>query len=81
MSDLRKFVDDRLTAMHDRPHLWSWSKEAFALQVMLLVEIVSGDIKNRDLLSKFFQGTCVSNDHIDEAWARSVVEIARKELP
>ena len=83
MKDPRQFVDDRLVAMHAHPGMWSGSKEAFALQVMLLVEIVSDDnFEGQRLLKKFFPGTNgVTNEPIDDEWARRAVEIARKELP
>lgn len=81
MKDLRQFVDDRLTAMHARPGMWAGSKEAFALQVVLLVEIVSENFECRRLLAKFFPGTNrVSSDPLDDAWARGIVEIARAAL-
>ena len=79
---MRPFVDDRLSAMHARPGMWAYSKEAFALQVALLVEVVSNDFSCARLLSKFFPGTnAVPKEGFDDAWARSIVEIARKELP
>jgi len=82
MKDLRQFVEDRLTAMHARPGMWAGSKEAFALQVLLLVEIVSkDDFDKRRLLRKFFPGTnTVANEPIEDGWARHVVDTAREEL-
>lgn len=83
MKDLRQFVDERLSVMHARPRMWAGSKEAFALQLLLLVEIVAEEnFDCRSLLGKLFPGTnAISNDPIDDAWARGAVEIARKELP
>ena len=87
MKDLRCFVDDRLTAMYARPGMWAGSKEAFALQVTLLVEIASRldcqqPAKAHALLQKFFPGaSSVPSEQIDDTWARAVIEIARKELP
>lgn len=82
MKDLRQFVDDRLVAMHARPGMWAGSKEAFALQVALLVEIVSEDFECQRLLKKFFPGSnSIPSEQLDDAWARGIVEIARKELP
>lgn len=87
---LRRFVDRRLTAMHARPSMWAGSKEAFALQVALLIEIASEDFdcqqpvkhSSHALLQKFFPGrNSVPSEPIDDAWARDVIEIARKELP
>lgn len=79
---LRSFVDERLSAMHARPHMWATSKEGFVLQVALLVEVVSSDFSCAQLLSKFFPGTnAVPKEGFDDAWARSIVDVARKELP
>ena len=82
MKDLRRFVDERLTAMHARPGMWGGTNQAFALQLLLLVEIVSEDFSCPRLLGKLFPGTnVVSNEVLDDAWARNAVDIARGELP
>ena len=79
---LRPFVDERLCAMHARPKMWAGNKESFALQVALLVEVVSSDFSCAQLLSKFFPGTnAVPTEDFDDAWAHAIIEIARKELP
>jgi hypothetical protein len=84
MKDPRQFVDARLTAMHARPRIWAWSKEAFALQIILLIEIALNFPEAFDaqsLLQKFLPDTTVSSkDWVDDTWARSVIEIVRKEL-
>jgi hypothetical protein len=85
--DLRQFVEERLTAMHARPHMWAWTKEGFALQVALLVEVLAGeDFESQHLLGKLFpenkEGVVPSaSGSFDDAWAHGVVEIARQELP
>lgn len=81
MKDLKQFVDSRLTAMHATPDMWAGSKESFALQVALLVEIATEDFEVHRLLKKFFPGTNrISGDPFDDEWARNIIEIARKEL-
>ena len=82
LMELRQFVNERLTAMHLRPQMWAWSKEAFALQVTLLAEVMSKDYKSQRLLDKFFPGTNrIPNEAFDDAWAHRIVKIARDELP
>jgi hypothetical protein len=87
MKELRQFVEDRLTAMHARPAMWAGSKEAFVLQVVLLVEVMSPDNvqwKPSHLLAKFFPGpgpNRIPDEPVDDVWARRIVEIAREELP
>ena len=87
MRDLRQFVEERLDAMHARPRMWAWTKEGFALQVVLLVEVLAGeDFKGQHLLGKMFpenkNGDVASaSGSFDDAWAHGVVEIARQELP
>ena len=79
----RQFAEEHLNEMHARPGMWASSKEAFVLQILLLVEIATGcdAVDLHRLLREFFPGTnAVPNEPFDDAWARQIVEIARKEL-
>lgn len=83
MKDVLQFVRDRLGAMGDRPAMWASSREAFALQVVLLVDVAADEAVGSALFRTLFPGTAstVLSEPLDDAWARHVVELARQELP
>jgi hypothetical protein len=39
LTSIKRFIKERLTAMAERPEMWAPTKEAFLLQLALLVEV------------------------------------------
>lgn len=78
-ADLRSFVERRLLEMRSCPHMWAWTKEGFAMQVSLLVEIVSDADPSRFIQQIFPQGTSGS-ERLDDTWACEVIDVACVEL-
>lgn len=79
-----EFARARFESMSDRPRMWAGTKEAFALQLVLLVEIVQlPDAMGNDthLMTKLFgPGNAVPQDALTDEWAHQSVAIIRKHL-
>jgi hypothetical protein len=79
----REFAIDRLRALWRTPTLWAATREAFAAQVALLLELL--DVDPRVLVQKAFKvpHTCAADRDkltapVDDDWARAFVDEAAK---
>lgn len=88
--NVSEFVDARLVEFYQRPQMWAGTKEAFGLQLVLLVEIfflntaaqaAQSNEHSRKLMPLIFgPGNTVSPDRLDDEWARERVVIVRRYL-
>lgn len=82
---MHKFVQDRLFAMEQCPEMWAGTKEAFGLQLILLVDVLhhtnSNTTKVHELMGLVFgPGNSTPMEFLNDVWARERVEIVRKYL-
>lgn len=89
---IREFIEERLTSMANRPTMYAGNTESFITQLCLLVEIswIGSNVsfysshKINSLMAELCgkeHGCVCPNKPIEENWAKSRVEIARKHLP
>lgn len=80
-ASLRQFALARIAAMADRPLAWAATREAFGLQLVLLVEIGRGrpshvEASREAMRAVFGPGPAIGEGY-DEAWARQAAAAAR----
>jgi hypothetical protein len=79
----RPFVIERLRALRRTPGMWAYTREAFAAQIWLLLELVG--VEYRSLFEKTFKvpHTCAADtaklaERLDDSWAQALVNEAAK---
>lgn len=91
---MKEFVVQRLEHMAETPHMWAVTKEGYALQVLLLLEILeaeSGKTLRSGALSALQKlhpsgnfckrvGSEILGERLDDAFAAEVMRIARELL-
>lgn len=77
----RAFAIDRLCALQRAPGMWAHTREAFAAQVALLLELL--DVDPRKLVQREFEvpHTCAADPAklvapVDDLWARGFIDQA-----
>lgn len=78
VTDVRKFALERIAFMAARPLMWAGSREAFGLQLVLLVEIATQDgfLRAAAMRAVFGPGVTIGEGY-DEAWARKATAAAK----
>ena len=78
---MRTFVADRLRVLRRTPQMWSYTREAFAAQVSVLLQLI--EVDDRPLHRKIFgiPGTSAADPdklmaRVDDAWAGVYVDEA-----
>lgn len=76
---IKEFIADRIKSMRERPAMWAGTKEAFGLQLLLLVELdhvrefakhMPSTTQLKLMNQLFGPGNIVRNEPLDEEWAK-----------
>lgn len=76
--DVKAFVTKRVKLMHRAPQAWASRREAFALQLLVMLELI--EIQDSfNFMARVFgePGTCAAqglDERVDDNWARRLIE-------
>ncbi len=90
VTDIDKFIKERIHGMQKAPLMWTYTREAFAAQLCVLLELYDqnnyGDETTRKFMEEFFgwPGSSIVIDadkKADDLWCNKIMNRAKQLMP